>query len=368
MSYRYRFVVLGLFSLCMSAGLQASLMTTREVEFLGTCDASAAVPLSNTLFAVADDEDNIIRVYNADTGGAPLFQFDLSYKAELKPELDLKRQALPTPLDEMDIEAATTHNGLAYWITSHGRDKKGRAAPARLRFFATQIDLSKQRLSLAAPAVTDLLSILLKDPKLAKFNLAAAARKAPKAEGGLNLEGMTATPTGELILGFRNPLKEGKALLITLLNPEALLAGAQPEFGPPRLIDLDGRGVRGISYWDGRYFIAAGHYGSEHNPALYTWQGGESTPQKLALVIPEDFNIEAFFTPEQRSEIMIFSDDGGRKIRGKDCKKLQNIKAKSFRGIWLKPTINHSQTLMFNAPGKDHAPKNRQVEIPNEHL
>ena len=33
-----------------------------EVVFKGICDASAAVPLDRRLFAVADDEDSILRV------------------------------------------------------------------------------------------------------------------------------------------------------------------------------------------------------------------------------------------------------------------------------------------------------------------
>jgi hypothetical protein len=32
--------------------------------------------------------------------------------------------------------------------------------------------------------------------------------------GGLNIEGLAATPDGQLLIGFRNPLSEGKALLL----------------------------------------------------------------------------------------------------------------------------------------------------------
>src|ERR1041384_1457792 len=43
-----------------------------ELTFTGMCDASGAVPLDDHLFAVADDEDNVLRVYDADRGGSPL--------------------------------------------------------------------------------------------------------------------------------------------------------------------------------------------------------------------------------------------------------------------------------------------------------
>src|SRR5690606_15608234 len=37
----------------------------RWVEFEGACDASGAVPVDEMHFAVADDEDNVLRVYDA---------------------------------------------------------------------------------------------------------------------------------------------------------------------------------------------------------------------------------------------------------------------------------------------------------------
>ena len=39
------------------------------------CDASAGVELTDTIVAVADDEDNVIRTYDVERGGAPLASF-----------------------------------------------------------------------------------------------------------------------------------------------------------------------------------------------------------------------------------------------------------------------------------------------------
>lgn len=314
-----------------------ALQAYRAVQFQGSCDASGAVPLSDSLFAVADDEDNVIRVYDADTGGAPLLQYDLSYNPKLKPERDQYNRAPPAPLDEMDIEAATVRNGLAYWLTSHGRDSKGRPAPDRLRFFATRIDLPDQRVSLAAPAVTDLLTALFRSPQFKPFELEQAEAKPPKAEGGLSIEGMTAVPGGGLLLGFRNPVPAGRAILVELENPEAALEGQQPRFGSPLTVDLGGRGVRGISYWKGHYMLAAGHYGEGFDPALFLWRGPGHTPTQVDLELPERFNAEAFFTPDGRGEFMLLSDDGGLDMGGKACKKLKNANDKYFRGLWVRP-------------------------------
>jgi hypothetical protein len=58
------------------AGEAASITPSAEaredgtVVFEGTCDASGAVPLDARRFAVADDENNVIRIYDAERGGS----------------------------------------------------------------------------------------------------------------------------------------------------------------------------------------------------------------------------------------------------------------------------------------------------------
>lgn len=307
-----------------------------ELRFYGSCDASGAVAISAGKFAVADDEDNVIRVYDANTGGAPIMQYDLSYDKDLKINTDRFGRPLPAPLEEMDIEAATGLNGEAYWVTSHGRDSKGRIAPDRLRFFATSINLEEQQVNLSSPAVTDLLEVLATDPGMESYKLMEASLKSPKAVGGLALEGMTARPNGGLLFGFRNPVPENKALMVELKNPKDLLGGKKAELGKPVRLDLGGRGVRGLSYWRGQYLIAAGAADEGFNPALYRWYGEGSVPTEIRINLPANFNIEAFFTPEEQQRFMVLSDDGGRRLGGeKPCKKLKNANEKFFRGLWV---------------------------------
>jgi hypothetical protein len=50
----------------------------RIVTFTGTCDASGAVPIDARLFVVANDENNVLRIYDAERGGTPLHAIDLS--------------------------------------------------------------------------------------------------------------------------------------------------------------------------------------------------------------------------------------------------------------------------------------------------
>ncbi|MFY0528626.1 hypothetical protein ACN28I_37510 [Archangium gephyra] len=71
----------------------------KTVTFEGACDASGAVVQGPWMFTVADDEDNVIRVYDGKSGGGPVRTSDLS--AALALPAGKKRAP------ETDIEAAT---------------------------------------------------------------------------------------------------------------------------------------------------------------------------------------------------------------------------------------------------------------------
>ncbi|HEX2881417.1 MAG TPA: hypothetical protein VHO25_17935 [Polyangiaceae bacterium] len=313
-----------------------SLAERSAVVFSGTCDASGAVPLSSDRFAVADDEDNVLRVYDANRGGPPLWQTDLS------PELDLPiKEAKPgkkaKKAPETDIEAATRIEDIALWLTSHGRNSSGKEKPERLRLFATTAPVEQANLQLVGQAQAHLLDAVLADPRYSTFGLSAAAERAPKDPEGLNIEGMTARTEGGVWIGFRNPRPDGKALLLLLINPLAMVReNAAPILGDPRLLDLGTLGIRSLSYWRGRYLIVAGHYSSGVASRVFSWDGKSDRVIPLAES-PEDLNPEGFFTPEERDQIMLLSDDGARVIEGIECKKHKDISKKSFRGVWWTP-------------------------------
>jgi hypothetical protein len=290
------------------------------------CDASGAVALDDRTFLVADDEDNVLRAYDARVGGAPLAAVDLS--AALR--LPTKKKGAP----EIDIEAATRLGDRAYFITSHGRNSSGKLKPERLRFFATTAP-ANGRPELVGKPYEKLLADLLAEPKLASLSLAEAAERAPKAAGGLNIEGMTARPEGGVWLGFRNPLPQGRALLVPLHNPERLAEGEGPaQFGDPITLDLGGLGVRALSFWRGRYLIAAGAFDNGRVSRLFTWDGrGRVTP--LDSVDLRSYNPEAFFTPDGQERVMVLSDDGSVRIDGMECKRLEP-EQKRFRGVWIR--------------------------------
>src|SRR5687768_3781786 len=190
--------------------------------FIGCCDASAAVALTDDLFVIADDEDNVLRIYSRDRMGRPASTVDVTAV------LDPGKKA-----PEVDIEASARIGDRIYWISPHGRNAKGKTHEARHRFFATSISVTNGTVQLKAVGnfYAKLLDDLAKDQRLARYGLAKASFFAPKAQGALNIEGMAPTREGHLLIGFRNPIPDGKALLVRLLNPQEIVAGGKPKLG-----------------------------------------------------------------------------------------------------------------------------------------
>lgn len=310
---------------------RSSVPTSPAVIFEGACDASGAVPIDAHRFAVADDEDNVLRIYDADRGGAPLHAVDVSPDLRA-PHKKKKKKSGP----EADLEAATRLGDTALWLSSHARNKKGKEKEARLRYFGTSIPRVGEPVHLRGAAYSGLLADLLASPELAGMRLHEAAARPPQAEGGLNIEGMTAMPDGRVLLGFRNPTPGARAILVALENPLDPLEGEPARFGSPVRLDLGGMGVRGLSYWRGSYLIVAGHRDDGGRPRLYAWRGPGALAHELAQTVPAHFNPEAFFTPEDRDELMLLSDDGSREIDGVRCKDLEDSAQKRFRGAWLR--------------------------------
>lgn len=326
-----------------SAAAPAVRGAKRQVVFSGMCDASGAVPLSAKLFAVADDEGNVLRIYDADRGGAPLASVDVSDGLDL-PQPHLKASAKKKNKQgkakkkkrapETDLEAATRVGELALWLTSHGRSSGGKHKPERHRLFATALPSEGAELSVVGVPYETLFDDLAADPRYAAFGLQHAGELAPKQPGGLNIEGMTERPEGGVLIGFRNPVPAGKALLVPLLNPLEVVHGEPPRFGDPLTLDLGGLGVRSLSYWHGRYLIAAGHYDQGAPSQLYTWDGAQQLERVRTLDFRR-FNPEAFYSPEEREEVLVLSDDGALPVDGEDCKKLRDGSHKRFRGVWV---------------------------------
>jgi hypothetical protein len=261
---------------------------------------------------------------------------------------------------EADIEASARIGDEIFWIGSHGRNQEGKIRTNRNRFFAVRIDSSKKGTSVTpirAP-YQNLVTDLLEAPQCLGLGLEEAVgphikkslELAPKNRG-LNIEGLSHMPgCRSLLIGFRNPVPKGKALLVPLLNPEGiLLAGEKAKFGNPILLDLGGLAIRSIEFVESlnAYLIVAGESGSGKKFQLFTWSGLASDPAvqfgiDTRWMKKMKFTPEAFVVFPETNELLLISDDGNVEMHvpGTDdscpCKRLPKPEDRRFRGAWMK--------------------------------
>lgn len=333
----------------------------------GASDASAAVAVNEDTFIVADDENNILRVYKTSKANLPLLSYDMSEFLGIEPEHP-----------EADIEGATMIGSRIYWITSHGRNKDGKIRPNRYRFFATTLKTQNGNVTISPvgkPCKTLVHTLVkiknmrhLRLDKATRFEAADLTKKerkklAPKEEG-LNIEGLCASADGRIIyIGFRNPRPvdrltgRAKTLIVPLHNPKAVIEnGKAPIFGEPILWDLQGLGIRSMEYYHFHkaYFIIAGSFDERLKFALYRWSGEKKSPPVLVRQLNQgNFKPEALVTFSKSDKFFVLSDDGSLDIKvsgawecmqGKfrkdgTCqnKYLIDPRKKTFRGLWLTP-------------------------------
>lgn len=296
-------------------------------EYAGLCDASAAAPLGPDHFVVANDEDNVLRVFRRGER-QPVGQLPLASFLGTRDD------------EESDIEGAATIGQRIYWITSHARNRNAKARPARQRFFATDIDLATSPPSLrpVGKPFDGLLPAMLAAPGFAGLGLKAAAERAPEAEGGFNIEGLAATPAGHLLIALRNPLWQGRALLLSLENPQPVLDGAAPRWGAPIALPLAGGGVRSIETFGAGYVLVAGPAADAGRFALYRWSGAaQDAPVPLALELGS-LRPEGLFHVPGSADLQLLSDDGGvREAAGAVECKARPPGERRFRSIRFRP-------------------------------
>jgi len=274
------------------------------------CDASAGVSLGRDFFIVASDEDNLLRIYRKGHP-EPVVRYDLSDQLDLEEEHP-----------ETDLEGATRLGDRIYWITSHGRNAAGKKRPNRRRIFATTVERTGDTfdIRISGEIYTHLLQDIQDSSALDGLNLQEAWKLPPEAPGGFNIEGLASNAAGDLLIGLRNPLVEGKAIILRLTNPGKIIAGQRAKFGDPILVDLGGRGIRSLERipGSGRLLIVAGPIADVGTFELFEWAGtADSEPDKSDSVGFDSMRPEAlFFDLETPSRISILSDDGGLVLEG----------------------------------------------------
>ena len=216
-----------------------------------------------------------------------------------------------------DLEGlASDRAGRVYAITSHSRnddgdDKKSREKLVRFRVEGHRV---------VDPQVADGLKAAL----AARHPLLAAAAKVrdAKSSGGLNIEGLEiSSDQRQLLIGFRSPLRDGRALIARVENLDAVFDdGAAPAVSPVLdELDLGGQGIRGLAHVPalGAYLVIAGPASREAADfALWCWSGEAGAPARRVRVagLPGLAKAEGLCPAVIGGvdRIIVVSDDGNR--------------------------------------------------------
>lgn len=295
-----------------------------------TCDGSFGVALDGNYFIDGNDEDQGLRIYlrGADANAAKT--------------VDVSASLGLASADEVDLEDAARIGDRIYVVSSHGRNKDGKLERMRYRFFALDVSGTAPNVGLTTVGYTStLLDELLKSSNwltphagvisslTAASNLGKStdANLAPKVNG-TNIEGLAWLPTAnrpnQLVLGFRNPMQGTDAILVTLLNADAVVAGQKPQFGEATLLNLGGLRVRGMAWSPvhAAVLILAGGKDGGGAFKLYRWGGPGQAATLVTTItdIPSDAGPEAIVVYPNSHDVQILFDQGDHEIGGTICK------------------------------------------------
>ncbi len=234
-------------------------------SLVGASDASTAIALDDNFMIVADNEDQVLRLYNRTQSGLPVATFPISDATLGITQAD--NDFNPPKVREVDIEASTRVGNQLYFMGSLSNASNGNSnRPNRNRVFAVDISNPGPAATLNFVGHYDTLRQDLIAWDVANGNplgLAASTANGESSEkddgSSFNIEGLTMAPGSDTVayLGFRSPIQSPggvrtMALVVPITNFPALFTGAAPVFGEAIQFDLGtladgtGRGIRSM--------------------------------------------------------------------------------------------------------------------------
>lgn len=218
-----------------------------------------------------------------------------------------------------DLEGLSVDDGgFIYAITSHSPTKKNGRKPEREQLLHFQIKGSQVG---EISSYTGLYDALASATALKESILDKTGEEVDFET--INIEGLSFhKATGQLLLGMRAPMVGDASLIVVIENPEQVLAGsAAPQFGEPIVLDLQGGGIRALSYDPvlGTFLIVNEIEDAEGDKLsqMWTWTGDagdEPTPLELPGMINLN-NVESVdsVTVGGEDRLLIMSDEGDPK-------------------------------------------------------
>jgi hypothetical protein len=173
-----------------------------------------------------------------------------------------------------DLEALTSDGNTIYGATSHSLNRTNKEKKSREKLMMFEyVDGAIEDFHLYSDLKKDLYTHF---PDIFKETLFGVST--------LSIEGLCYEDES-LIIGFRSPVPEGKAMLIAIENPrEVFLKDEKPRFSKPQFLNLNGLGIRDIVYdtqKNGFWIIAGGSDERNSNFQLWYWDKKNS---KLSIV------------------------------------------------------------------------------------
>jgi uncharacterized protein DUF3616 len=304
-----------------------------------TCDGSGGVWIDSAHFLNFNDESQTARIFPQGRSATPVQSKDLSSAIGLSSS------------DEADFEDAARVGNRVYVTTSQARNKDGVLETSRYKFFAIDLSGTVPAVSLQVAGTSSNLlrnmlnaanwtqpntSIISLLDERSRLSVGTVADLAPKVNG-TNVEGLAALPGGSLVIGFRNPKSGSNAILVTLINPDAVVAGATAKFGQAILVNLGGHGIRGMAWSEAHQavLILSGPHDETPGPfALWKWSGdASSAPVKVMdLTAPTDSSPEVVIPYPGTKDVQVLFDMGSRLLNGTACKDLSSS-SQSFTDV-----------------------------------
>jgi len=215
-----------------------------------------------------------------------------------------------------DLEGVTLDRaGFIYATTSHSRNTAGDEKKSRDKLVRFRIEGDNPVAPLVASGLKP--ALIAAHPALA----VAAGIRDVKTSGGLNIEALEISPAQSLLIGFRSPLLDHKAIIACLENPVAMFErGEAPRISPTLVtLDLDGNGIRGLSYLPalGGYLLISGPVAREEvHFQLWFWRGQPGDQARRVTVdgLPGFAHAEGICPAVIAGQpwIVVVSDDGSR--------------------------------------------------------
>ncbi|KAA3598438.1 MAG: DUF3616 domain-containing protein [Calditrichaeota bacterium] len=297
---------LGVFGFIVLGQKDANAETKDWNNFSEIYEPSAITQLKDGRFLVIEDEkEHSLNIVSLNTNQRFSSQ---SIESENLPFKEMRRL---DDLEGLDIDK----NGFIFAITSHSRSGKGKVKRNREKFL--RFNFNENQIENAS-VVLDLKKHLIQNQNIL---IEAAEIEDVKNDGGLNIEGLAFDAKKEkLLVGYRSPLSNSKAIISTIENPtEIFTLGEQPKISPKlQLLDLQGEGIRGMNFDQklGGFLIISGPVAKLKVPFKLWFWNQKDAPKPVKIRNLKSLEHSEGITSAKidgKEFLVIVSDDGDSK-------------------------------------------------------